>query len=187
MAGGFSTEVEVNGLAEAQRILAQVRNLGEDPHDLLVIAGSVLEASTRRRFETGRGVGGIPWPISRRAAGLVKGKPAGRTLVDTQELQDSIAPEVRPNEVEIGVKALSNPVKAIANQFGSHRQTVVLPHTRTVNSAFGVPLPGPVTQNVRAHGRITNLPARAFIGVDDEDKADLNEVWREHLIGLFGQ
>lgn len=177
--------VEVSGLENLRRIATQVRNLGEDLTPLLLITRDVLVASTLVRFETGKGPGGVPWPVSRRAAGLVKGKPAGRTLVDTQDLMDSIRGEVRASEVEVGSDGLKNPIKAIANQFGAHGQTVVVKHTRVINSAFGVPLPTPKAVNVRGHGRIVNLPARPFIGVDNEDRSELNSLWRDHLIGLF--
>jgi len=186
---GFSLDVRVTGLEDARRIAQRVRNLGEDPEPLLQIAGSILEASTIRRFQTKQGPGGIPWPPSKRGAGSIVGENGPNrhsTLVDTGDLRDSIRYEVRPGEVEVGSDGLKNPVKAIANQVGSNRQTVVLPHTRTITSAFGVPLPGgPKTVNVRAHGRITNLPARPFVGIDDDDRRDVTDAWLDYLRSLF--
>lgn len=183
---GFTVRLEtITGLADLRLTLQRVRNLGEDATPLMHIAASIFEASVIRRFDTERGPGGIPWPKSRRAAGLVKGKPAGKTLTNTGDLRGSIRTRVAPNEVEIGSDGLKNPVKAIANQEGSHRQSVVLAHTRTINSAFGIPFPSPKTVSIRAHGRMTNLPARPFIGFDEEDKRDLGDVWRDHLKGLF--
>jgi phage gpG-like protein len=178
---GFSARVDVTGLENAQRIAQRVRNLGADTAPLLQIAGSILEASTVRRFSTESGPGGIPWPKSKRAK-----RDGGKTLTDTADLRDSIRYELRPGEVTIGSDGLKNPVKALANQFGSRRQTVVLAHMRTVNSAFGVPLPGgPRSVNVRAHGRITNLPARPFVGVDAQDRDDLSDAWLDYLRSLF--
>jgi phage gpG-like protein len=177
---GFATEVDVVGLDGLKRIATRVNNLGEDTTPLLEIFGSVLEASVLRRFGEQRGPGGVPWPKSKRAL-----KQGGKTLTDTGDLRDSIRYVIRPGEVEVGSDGLKNPVKAIANQFGSHRQAVVLAHTRTINSAFGVPLPKPVTFNVRPHGMVTNLPARPFVGIDDEDKADMHELGLEYLKGLF--
>ncbi len=186
-------EVEVAGLDNARRIAKRVENLGEDPSVLLNIAGGILEASVIRRFDEERGPGGVVWPKSRRAGGYSVGRKGprqprgkgGKTLTDTGDLRDSIRFVVRPGEVEVGSDGLKNPVKALANQFGSNRQAVVLAHTRTINEAFGVPLPSPVTVNVRPHGRITNLPARPFIGVDDQDRDDIQDAWLDHLKGLF--
>ncbi|PZO70948.1 MAG: hypothetical protein DI640_14675 [Sphingomonas taxi] len=183
---GFTIRLEtIAGAPELRQAIRKVRELGEDATPLMRLAAATFEASVERRFDTERGPGGIPWPKSRRAAGLVKGKPAGKTLRDTGDLRGSIRTEVRPNEVEIGSDGLKNPVKAIANQEGSHRQSVVLAHTRTINSAFGIPFPSPKTVSIRAHGRMTNLPARPFIGFDEEDKRDLGDAWRDHLKGLF--
>lgn len=187
--GGFSSTLEIEGLYNALATMRRVENLGEDPTPLLHIAASILEASVVRRFDEERGPGGIPWPPSKRALGLAVGpngpRPPGKTLTDTGDLRDSIRTEVRPGEVEVGSDGLKNPVKAIANQFGSHRQAVVLGHTRTINSAFGVPLPAPRTIEVRPHGMMTNLPARPFVGFDDDDERDLGEAFLDHLRGLF--
>jgi phage gpG-like protein len=190
---GFETRIDVVGLEAAQRVAQRVYNLGEDTEPLLAIAGSILEASTIRRFDTESGPGGIPWPKSRRAGGYSVGRRGprqprgtiGKTLTDTGDLRDSIRYELRPGEVEVGADGLKNPVKAIANQLGSHRQTVVVGHTRTIRSAFGVELEEAKVVRVRPHGRITNLPARPFVGVDDQDRDDLGDAWSDYLIGLL--
>jgi phage gpG-like protein len=188
MARGFSTSLEVKGLDDAVRVLRRVENLGEDPTPLLYIAASVLEASVLKRFDTGRGPGGVPWAQTKRqvrSAVGAHGPNKAKILVDTGDLRDSIRSEVRPGEVEVGSDGLKNPVKALANQFGSHRQTVVVKHLRTINSAFGIPLPQPKTFTVRPHGMRTNLPARPFIGFDEQDKQDLGEAFVDHLKGLL--
>ncbi len=188
-AGGFYVEVRVAGLERARRIARQVKNLGEDQQPLLAIAGSILEASTLNRFQTESGPGGVPWPKSKAALGLVpraSGKISpGRTLFDLGGLEGSVRHEVRPGEVEVGVDARTESARhAAAHQLGSHRQTVVVAHSRTINEAFGVPI-APRSINVRPHGRVTNLPARPFVGVDQQDRDDLTEAWHDHLRSLF--
>lgn len=182
-------EMSIDGLERALRTLSRVRNLGADPAPLLEIAGAVLRDSILNRFDTETGPDGIPWPKSRRALGEAVGPrgplPPGKTLTDTSDLRDSIKYEVRPGEVEVGSDGLKNPVKAVANQFGSHRPSVVAFHVRTVNSAFGLPLPTPRQQFVSSHVRQTNLPARPFVGVNADDHEQLNEAWHDHLLGLF--
>lgn len=189
MAGGFSVQIEVVGLEKAHKVARALIALGEDTAPLLSIAGSILEGSTRARFASESGPGGIPWPKSKAALGLApraSGKiQPGLTLQDTGRLLGSIRHEVRPGEVEVGSdKRAGSASFAAAHQFGSHRQTVVMAHRRTINEAFGVPIPAKVVE-VRAHGRVTNLPARPFIGVDDGDRTDLAEAWHDHLQGLF--
>lgn len=188
---GWRTTIEVKGLDAAREVARRVANLGENRRPLLEIAGSILEASTKRRFDEGRGPGGVPWPPSKRVLGTAVGKhgpqrTTGKTLVDTGDLEGSIRYVVRDDEVEIGVDGSGGggSPHASALQFGSNRQAVVLGHYRTITQAFGVPLP-PTRVYVRAHGMVTNLPPRPFIGVDDDDRRDVTEAWVDHLKGLL--
>lgn len=185
--GGFSTRIEgVEGLDRARAALGRLRELGGDLLPFMQDARTILVKNVLGRFEGGYGPGRIPWQPSRRALGLVKGKPGGRTLVDTSDLQDSIRGEATSTYVEVGSDGLKDPVKALANQFGSHRQSVVVAHERTVTQAFGAPLASPTVQHVRAHGRITNLPARPFIGFDDQDVEEIKDVWQRRIIATYG-
>jgi phage gpG-like protein len=188
---GFKINIEVAGVETARRILRRVRAAGEDTEPLLKIAGSAIETSILERFDNEHGPGGVPWPKSKRALGLVpnaRGKKiAGKTLTDTSDLRDSIKFEVRPGEVEIGSDGLKKPIKAVANQFGttgSYSNSLVRRHARTINSRFGVPLPdGPQRESVRAH--IRAIPPRPFIGIDEDDRRTIRAAWRDHLKGLF--
>lgn len=188
--GGIRVEVKIGGLEDALRIARRVRNLGEDLTPLMQIAGGVLEASTRNRFDTETDVGGVPWPKSKAALGLVKRASGaispGRTLFDTGGLEGSIRSEVRPNEVEVGVDARTESAKfGYVHQFGFSGVVNVGPHVRRVNEAFGVPLPEPKDANVRAHVRNMRIPKRSFLGVNSQDSQDLSDAWLDHLKGLF--
>jgi phage gpG-like protein len=189
MPSGFKSTIDFKAGDQALRLAQRVRALGEDDTPLLQIMRDQLVKSVDRRFIEERGPGGVPWPKSKPARGLVPRangkKRAGRTLFDTGDLQDSIKAVIRPGEVEIGSDGLRNPVKAIANQYGSSRQAVVLAHTRTINQAFGVPLPSPIEVQVRAHGMVTNLPARPFIGFDEDDKRGILTAFRQHILGIL--
>jgi hypothetical protein len=188
MAGGIRADVKFSGLEEARRIARRIKELGGDLGPLLEIAGSILEASTRRHFDEGRGPGGVPWPPTKRqyrSAVGERGPNRAKILVDKGLLLGAVRHEVRPGEVEIGVDGRSESAMAApALHFGSHRQIAVKPHRRTITQAFGVPIP-PTDVKVRAHGRITNLPARPIVGVDDDDRRDVEEGWLDHMKGLF--
>ena len=176
-----SVKIEIKNLAGARALFAKVRSLGEDPTDLLEIAGGILESSTRRRFDEGQGPGGVPWPISKRAQ-----RDGGKTLVDTAGLLGSIRYEVRPGQLEIGVDALTESARhAKSHQFGVNENVGISAHTRTINVAFVVPLPAPLTFNVRAHNRNMKIPARPFLGVDQIDRDDVKLEWKEHLRRLI--
>lgn len=176
----FDVEIFTGG---TRRLVRRLRDLGIDPVGLLDIVGSVLEASARNRISgTNKGPDGVAWPPSKRVQ-----KFGGKTLYDKNNLFNSLRYEVQPpNRVLIGVDGLSESSKnAAALQFGSHRQTVVVGHTRTISSAFGVPLPEPRTIKVRGHGRITNLPARPFLGIDAQDRADIRDGGKDYLRSQF--
>lgn len=173
--------LEIKNLAGARALFAKVRELGENPNELLEIAGGILEASTRRRFDEGRGPGGIPWPPSKRAI-----RQGGKTLVDTAGLLGSIRYAVTPGRLEIGVDALTESAKhAASHQFGVNELVGVSAHSRTINEAFGVPLPAPKVVNIRQHNRLMKIPARPFLGVDQVDRDDVKVEWKEHLRRLI--
>jgi phage gpG-like protein len=183
-------EIEVTGLARAQAMLGKMAKAGQDLTPVLEIAGSILEASTLRRFEEEVDPGGIPWPPSKAALGLVKrasGKISpGRTLFDTGGLQGSIRHETRPTEVEVGVDARTRSAKfGYVHQFGYSGVQNVGPTRRTINQAFGIPIP-PKEVEVRAHSRHITIPKRSFLGVNEQDREDLEVAWRDHFEGLFG-
>lgn len=155
---------------DAQRALRMARNLGEDPRPLLDIAGSVLEESTRERFRTSTGPGGLPWPPSRRAA-----SSGGRTLIDKGGLVSSITSETRPNEVEVGIIAKTESAKfAYVHHYGA----VIRPR-RGPFLIFTAP------DGHKVFVRSVTIPARPIIGVDDQDRADLTEAWYDYIRSLL--
>lgn len=185
----MTIEVEAQGIERFRRIAGEIIAQGRDLEPILAITGSVLEASTLRRFDEERDVEGVPWPPSKAALGLARrasGRIApGRTLFDTGGLEGSIRNEVRPTEVEVGVDARTESAKwGYVHQFGYSGTQSVGPHRRTINQAFGVPIP-PTVVEVSAHDRQMQIPRRSFIGVSVEDRDDLEEAWNDYLRGRF--
>jgi phage gpG-like protein len=186
---GIRLEAEIRGLPGALAMARKLRKVGEDLEPILAITGSILEASTLRRFDEERDVEGVPWPPSKAALGLARrasGKISpGRTLFDTGGLEGSIRHEVRPNEVEVGVDARTESAKwGYVHQFGFTGTVGVGPYRRVINEAFGVPIPQTVV-DVRGHSRAMHIPKRSFIGVSAEDEEDLDRAYKDHLTELF--
>jgi len=157
---------------DAYRALYRLRNLGEDPRPVLEEWGGILEASTRERFDSGRGPGGVPWLPSKRVQ-----KHGGKTLVDKGNLERAVRYEVRNrNLLLVGVDGRATSVKeAASHQFGVNRTVVVVKHERVIDHAFGVPLKEVAIVQVRGHARRMNLPARPFLGVDNNDRRAMTD------------
>lgn len=160
-----------SGLDRARAAVRYLRNLGEDTQPLLEIAGGIFEASTRDRFDTGRGPGGVPWPVSRR----VKEK-GGKTLVDKATLVSSIRHEVRQGEVEWGVSGPGASVKnAKVHQFGATIRPKTAPFL-----VFTAP------DGRKVFTKFVTIPARPFLGVDAQDRDDVLDAWFDHIRGRLG-
>lgn len=189
MAGGFRISVDIEGLEKPLAALGRLRELGGDLLPFMTDARDLLVASTLNRFATGKGPGGIPWKQTKRQVRQAVGKRGpnkARILVDTGDLQDSIRGQANSTSVEVGSDGLKNPIKAIANQFGANGQTGVRRHYRLITRAFGATLAEPVLGYVRAYPRIVRLPARPFIGIDEQDVAEVKDLWQARIIATFG-
>lgn len=190
MAGHF-IQIDTDGIDDVKATLRKVDALTGSLGDILGAVGAAAESVILLRFVGEHGPGGIPWPKSKRALGLapnIRGKKqAGRTLVDSGELQNSLKVEVGDREVSVGFRGLHNPKKATANQFGSSGTSIVTTHARTIKSAFGIPLPEPRRIIVSSYGRINRLPARPMLGLDDEMTHNIREVASTYLLNLIGK
>lgn len=160
--------IEAN-IGAARAALARARELAANPRPLLEIAGSLMEESTRERFRTSTGPGGIPWPTSRRAE-----LQGGRTLINTGGLLSSIIHIADDQRVEWGVMAKTTSARfSYVHQFGA----VIRPKTS----------PFLVFRGADGHlifARSVTIPARPFIGIDDDDRADLIAAWNAYLESL---
>lgn len=153
-------------LGEARQVLQRYRDVCDNPRPLMETAAGILENSTRDRFFEQHGPGGIPWPPSRRA--LAQG---GRTLIDKGGLVSSVTSRAMDNRVEWGIMAKTPSAKfAASHQFGV-----------TIRPKKG---PFLIFRGADGHlifTRSVTLPPRPFLGVDENDRADLREAWVAQL------
>lgn len=160
--------VPVN-IGEAKGILDRYIAVFDNPRPLMETAGGILENSVRDRFRVGAGPGGVPWRPSRR---VLHG--GGLTLVDTSGLLNSVTHVADDRRVEVGVIAKTESAKhAATHQFGA-----VIRPVKARMLAFR----GPDGHLVMAHS--VTIPARPFIGIDDDDRADLLAAWVAQLEAL---
>lgn len=135
---------------------------GQNPEPTLRKIGRYGEESTKLRFQDGVGPDGVPWTPSKRV--IAQG---GKTLIDSTNLMQSITSDVDGHDAVWG----TNLVYAGIQQTGG----TIEPKTA---KALAFQLPG--IGLVFAHHVV--LPARPYIGINDNDQANIAEI----LIDDFG-
>lgn len=177
-------------IGEARSILKELETLAESPRPLMAAAGAILENSIRDRFATSSGPGGAKWlPSGRqRQAALPgtgkRGKPTrkdrrnpmgpndgGRTLVDKGGLLSSITHVADARRVEVGIIAKTPSAKwAHVHQFGA----TIVPKRAPFLVFTGA-------DGHKVFAKKVVIPARPFIGIDQQDRTDLLQAWRDYL------
>jgi len=152
-------EAALDALADAAAALAHPRPLFDE-------IGASLVVSTQMRFERGVGPDGNPWPPSLRA--IVEG---GKTLVDFARLMRSISHEATDSGVAVG----TNVLYAAIHQLGG---------TITAKTEKGLVFKGVGDQWVRKQ-QVT-IPARPFLGIDDEDETEIAAIAAEWTARVTG-
>ncbi len=155
-AGGF---IDWNDLRRhLRRLIALGRNLQPALHDIADLG----ENSTRLRFRTETGPDGNKWKPSLRA--ILTG---GSTLTKDGHLSDSVSGHATADSAVWGV----NRVYAAIHQFGGQiRAKAGMLRFRLANGAF-------------VQKASITLPARPYLGVNDEDREDILDILQGHING----
>lgn len=168
---GASLSLRVAGSAAIDARLAALAAANGDLSDLMDGIGLYLESSTIERFDTETDPDGKPWEKSQRAK-----DEGGKTLTDTARGKTSITHRFSPTDIEVG----TNVIYMRPHQLGMDETVSVGAHTRTINQAFGRPLPGGLTVQVGAFDRQMKMPKRSFLGVSAEDEAEILALAEDH-------
>jgi phage virion morphogenesis protein len=176
---GVSTRL--TGLEAALASLGQTASRAQYPRGLYENIGMSLVASTQRRFQAGSGPEGSPWPPSIRA--LAEG---GKTLIDSARLMQSITFEASDNGVDVG----TNVVYAAIHQLGgaihqAARQQVIhfKRNSKTGRSRFAkANAKATFAQKVGLGARTIVMPARPFLGIDEDDQEQITALASEWLL-----
>jgi phage virion morphogenesis protein len=153
--------IRIDGRDEALATLRDIAARAEKPRQMFDEIGASLVVSTQRRFELGKGPDGSPWPPSYRA--LAQG---GKTLLDTARLFQSLTHVASDSGVEVG----TNVLYAGVHQFGATIAAKSAPYL-----------------HFKAGGRwakkkSVTIPARPFLGVDDEDEAEILAIAGDYIL-----
>jgi phage virion morphogenesis protein len=153
--------IRLEGSEETLSRLNEAAERFDHPAPLFDAIGAMLVTSTQTRFEKGATPDGNPWPPSLRA--LATG---GKTLIDSARLFGSMTHEASDSGVAVG----TNAIYAAIHQFGG---TIRPKNAEAL--AFQVGGQSVFAQSV-------TLPARPFLGLDDEDRSAIEESVRKYLL-----
>ena len=179
-------KVEIQGADEALAALSRAVTRIDDPIGLYRNIGEALLKSTQHRFETARASDGNPWPPSIRA--LVEG---GQTLVNSGQLLASLHYNASASGLELG----TNKEYAAIHQFGGTiaqgaRSQVVhfKVHKRTGKQlkGFRKEKGASLAQKVAIGARTITIPARPFLGLDDDDEREITRIAGDWLADALG-
>lgn len=148
--------------ARAKAALAAALSRAEDLSPAWAEIGASLVTSTQLRFERGVSPDGVPWLPSLRA--LAEG---GKTLQKSGRLMQSVTYRAGSDHVEVG----TNTAYAAPNQFGAVIRAKAAPWL-----VFKV-------GDRWSRKKEVTLPARPFLGLDDDDRAEIVDILANHLLG----
>jgi len=174
MSGTFDTFVVIDDKALMRKLAALEKRAGGLAPALKNIGEYKVEA-TQALFDKQEDPQGVKWAaLSKRYKEKKKGK---KILTETRRLRDSIIYAVRNGNLKIG----TNVVYGAPHQFGLDKNLTVPSHRRLVKKAFGHSLKFPVWAQIRAHSFNPKLPARPYLGWNDEDRREIADIVQDHL------
>lgn len=159
---GIRIAITPEGIDETLAYLREAAARADNPRGMYEAIGGALVDSTRARFKTSRAPDGSVWPPSIRA--LAEG---GRTLIDSTALVNDISHEATDTGVAVG----SALIYAAVHQFGGTIRPV-----RAKKLRFKL-----LGEDVFADE--VTIPARPFLGLDEDDEAEIRAVAGDWLLG----
>ena len=163
---GVTATIDID-TAPIGAVLDGLRAASANMYEPLQAIGALMVASTETRFETGKAPGGASLVESLRAK--LRG---GQTLIETGRLRSSFTFEVLGQVVRWG----TNVIYAAIHQFGG----TIVPKKAGGRLVFKAP------DGHLVFAQKVTLPARPYVGVDDNDFTDMREVLVEFLGRMAG-
>lgn len=163
---GVAIRIDVEGREATVAVLREAIAQTDDKRGLHDAIGASLVLSTQQRFEREEDPDGNPWPASLRNTLF-----GGRTLTDTARLVQSITHLATDDRVEVGTNAV---YAAIHQHGGTIRPRVADKLT------FRLPGGGFVSVDE------VEMPRRAFLGLDDDDDAEIRALVADWLVSVEG-
>lgn len=124
-----------------------------------------LRSSTRERFKTQKSPEGKAWKTSIRAA-----EEGGSTLTDTARLKNSIKSTADSSGFAVG----TNTIYGRTHQFGEESRTIRAKGNKRLRFKIN-------GQWVTAKKVVISIPARPYLGISDEDMAEIKGTLKDLL------
>jgi phage virion morphogenesis protein len=176
MAGASFSILEKIDDREVQRAIARLVDKADKPAAAFKNIGEYLVRTTRRRFDDETDPTGRKWRLLH--AATLKRKRIQKILTESSGLKDSVIYSASARGVRVG----TNKVYAAAHQFGFKGTITVKAHKSLRTTVFKRRLPFPVWAEVRAHPMNQNIPARPFLGISLEDRAEILAITGDFLV-----
>ncbi|MDD5762213.1 MAG: phage virion morphogenesis protein [bacterium] len=161
-------EVDDRDIREAlSRLAAKVRDLTPAMKNI----GEYLQRSTWERFGQQKDPSGKPW--ARLKPSTLARKKTSKILIESSRLRDSIAYRAGSDQVEVG----TNVEYAAIHQFGGKTR----PHKIKARPGKALFWPGASHPVASVNHPGSQIPARPFLGVSDEDKSEILDILRDHV------
>lgn len=153
---------------DTRAALRKIRSLSElGKKKLNAALGQGVRTSTLDRFKTSKGPDGRRWPSSQRA--IAEG---GKTLVDSAQLRNSI--KVKSDDTGFAVG--TNAKHASTHQLGAKNRVIKAKNKKYLR--FKVNGRWVMKKKVKV-----TIPARPFLGLSDDDQAEIRETVEDFIGG----
>lgn len=147
--------------------LSEVAARGKNLQPALAGFGDYLILVTKDRFQTEQDPEGKPWKPLSEFTLLQKNR--WEILTESTDLKTSFRRAADDTSVRMGT---DNEYAAL-HQFGLKKTLNIKSHQRKTKTG---------TATVKAHTRKVDMPARPFLGFTDQDRSELIETIKEHLL-----
>lgn len=177
--GGISFRLDVLD-QPLRRYFQRLGSRMESPRPVLASIGEYMLRRTEDRFFAQKDPQGQAW--KKLSAITLRTKKHTKILTESGNLRGRIVYRLEPGAVVIG----TNVVYAAIHQLGGtiRKNVQVRSHWRIMNRAFGKPIPARHVM-VDSHERKMDLtiPARPFLGVNDDDRQEFEDILTDYLTG----
>lgn len=175
--------VRLDGSEAALEQLAGYVARAEHPRGMFENIGISLVTSTQHRFETGVGPDGSPWPTSLRALteGGKTGIKSGRLMASQTYIADDTGVEVGTNVIYAGPFQFGAEFTRAARTQTIYRKRNK--RTGALSPHFAKKSKATEQQDVHVGAHAVKMPARPFLGLDDDDDREIVTIAEDWLRG----